>query len=89
MALKRLILYTAIFTIFGSICSAAHASNREAEETAIKKAIEAGYKQSGLEENINNIFERKVPKQYRDMAAKIAPIAKMVVNQEVEYKWEF
>ena len=89
MASKRLIQCMVIFTISSSVCNAVHASNREAEEDAIKKSIEAAYKQSGLEENINKIIDRKVPKEYRDMAAKIAPIVKMVANQEVEYKWEF
>jgi len=76
------------FLMFCSMCSA-HASNRAAEEDAIKKSVEAAYKQSGIEENINKLIDRKIPKQYRDAAAKIAPIVKIVVNQEVEYKWEF
>jgi len=71
------------------LCNRSYASNREAEDAAIKKSIEAAYKQSGLEKNLNSIIDRKIPKKYRDLGAKIVPVVNLVINQEVGYKWEF
>jgi ribosomal protein S3AE len=89
MRLRRLIQSIIIFTMLSSVCEAIHASNREAEEEALRKGFEAAYKQSGVEENINKFVEREVPKKYKEFAGQIAPIAKIFVNKEVGYKWEF
>ena len=85
--LKRFLILVVV--IFTTLSSAAHASNREAEEDAFRKGFEATYKQSGLEERINELIDRNVPKKYRELAAQVAPVARVLINHEVEYKWEF
>lgn len=89
MLLKRLVLSMAIFMMSSSVCGTVHASNREAEEEAIRKGAEATFKQSGMEENINIFIDKKIPKVYKKLAEQVAPIVKIVINKEVDYKWEF
>lgn len=64
-------------------------ANASAYDEAIEKAALAAYKQSGTEEMVNKFVETKIPKEYRDMAAKLLPIFDIGINNKVELKWTF
>ena len=76
------------FIVVFLLCFSAKASSEE-EGEALKYASMAAFKQFGIEDNINEYLRKKVPKQYQEMAAKIAPILDIVVRQRVEVKWKF
>jgi len=64
-------------------------ANASAYDEAIEKAALAAYKQSGTEEMVNKFVESNIPKEYRDMAAKLLPIFDIGINNKVELKWTF
>lgn len=69
--------------------SMAAASNPK-EEDAKKAVLEAYYKQSGIEDNVNRFIEEKViPPKHKEMLGRITIIVKTVVTQKVEATWTF
>lgn len=59
------------------------------EEDAAKQAALAAYKQFGLEAFMNKTVETRVPKQYKKVAEKIAPIISIVTEKRVLFTWNF
>lgn len=58
-------------------------------EEAARKAMEAAYVQSGINVRVNEFIENKVPKEYREVAAKVGYAATLIQQQRIEYRWEW
>lgn len=67
----------------------AYDSNLEAEIDAKKAAVEAAYRQSGIEDQVNRLVENRVPSEYKPLIAKTTMIARVLLEQKVELKWSY
>ena len=72
--------------IFLISSSALAASN---EEEAVKAAFNAGYKQFGIEENVEHIVETHIPKELRELAAQVHIVTDVIIRQRIDYTWNF
>ena len=81
----KLFLFCLLFsqTIF------AYSSNRDAEEDAKKAMLEATYKQTGVENNINKYIENRIPKKQKEIAGRISIVVSTIITQKASYKWTF
>ena len=77
---KLLVLKLILFTI---------SSKANNEQEAIKKALDAGYKQSGLERNIQNIIDKKISKEQQKLLGNVGTVINILVTEKVELKWTF
>lgn len=75
------------------ICSVSfgegYESNADAEVDAKRAALEALYKQTGIEKNITEYAEKQIPDKYKPIVGKIVTIGRVIITQKVEYKWNF
>lgn len=82
-----------LFVILQMICSVSlgegYASNAEAEVDAKRAALEALYKQAGIEKNLTDYVEKQIPDKYKPIIGNIATVTRVIVTQKVEYKWRF
>lgn len=58
-------------------------------EEGIRKVSEAVVKQYNIDKNIELYIEKKVPKPYLDFAKKYGVWGRIIIEQKVEYRWEF
>lgn len=58
-------------------------------EEGLKKAAEAFIIQYHIDENIQKLIEKEVPKQYIEFVKKYAIWGKMISEQRLEYEWKF
>ena len=60
-----------------------------AEEAAVKAAVEAGMKQSGMDVKLEEYLRKKVPEFVVVFFQKIGPISDIAANQKVTLEWKF
>ena len=63
------------------------ASTREQE--ALRVAMEAALKQSGADKKIEEVMRKYITKDIEETLGKFLGPVKIVVDQRVEFKWEF
>jgi hypothetical protein len=73
--------------IFLLLPSLALASNEEDE--AVKAAFNAGYKQFGLEQQVEHLVEIHIPRDLREIATKVHLVTDVVIRQRIDYTWNF
>lgn len=79
-----------LFTLLILSSSVATAGDKGNEEDAKRAILEAFYKQSGIESNVNRFIEEKViPPQHKEMLGRVAIVLRTVVTQKVEATWSF
>jgi len=61
----------------------------QSEETAIKTVLEITYKETGIEDNINNYIQSLIKDEYKKYLETILPIADTIHKQKIEISWEF
>lgn len=59
------------------------------EQEALRVAMEAALKQSGADKKIEEVVRKYVTKDIEAMLGKFLGPVKIVVDQRVEFKWEF
>jgi hypothetical protein len=68
------------------LCGEAQASS---QDEAVKTAMLAAYKQTGMEGHVTRTIEEQVPKKFRIIAGHVGNVINVIVNQKVEYSWNF
>ena len=63
-------------------------ANNDAEQKAMRTAIEAGTKQIGLDRMLNDWVKEQVPSEYLKWAGTVAPIVQTVSTQSIRLTWE-
>lgn len=58
------------------------------EQEAIEKALEAGYKQSGMEKNVGEFVKDNIPQALKQVL-EYAPAVDVVTNKRISFKWNF
>lgn len=75
--------------LFGFIVTSALSSEARPEQEALQNASIALYKQSGLEEVIQNTIDRQIPDDVKLIAGNILMITKTIKEQKISYAWSF
>ncbi len=57
--------------------------------TAAKKLALATYRYNDLDDGVKRIEKRYMPKKYRDQAATIGALVKLVTEKQISFRWEF
>ena len=78
--------YLAVFFVTLFLIEAKAANN---EEDAIKKAAEAALIQTGISDNVTKYVDKKVPDEVKEVVGNVYPVAKIFIEQKVEFKWTF
>lgn len=71
------------------ICAYSLQTNGAQEQEALRYSSEAFYKQSGLQDMINNYVNKKVPKELQNVAGNVFLVSKMVQEQKITVSWSF
>jgi ribosomal protein S3AE len=59
------------------------------EQEALRVAMEAALKQSGADKKIEEVVRKYITKDIEETLGKFIGPVKIVVDQKVEFKWEF
>lgn len=60
-----------------------------AQQEAIDHIITATYKQTGVEDMVNDLINAKVPREYRENFERVSPIISAIVTNRLDLKWNF
>jgi hypothetical protein len=85
----RILLSIFCLMIYSQSFGIGYVTNAEAEQDAIRNAAEALYKQTGIEKNITEYTEKRIPNEYKPMISKVTIFTRALVTKKVEFKWSF
>lgn len=57
------------------------------EEKAVRAALEAGYKQSGLEDRVGEFIKDSLTKEEERLYGKYGILIKVIIDKKAEYQW--
>lgn len=59
------------------------------EQEAVRKAGEAAYKQTGMEEMVNKFMDKWTPELVKEYGGSLMFIKAAAVDKQISWKWEF